>query len=67
MKTGLGAHDNTENGFENAKNKKLDPVRSVPPKMSSGEQNKQTRLDALRTAQNGFGITKHENWARRPL
>jgi ferredoxin len=44
---------------------KRDPTLSVPPKTSLGAQNMKTGPDALGTAENEYGSTKHENGTRR--
>jgi hypothetical protein len=39
--------------------RKRDPMSQVPPKMTSGEQNRKTVADPLSTAKNEFGSAKH--------
>jgi hypothetical protein len=48
------------------KTSKRDPTPSIPPKMSSGEQNVKMGPDALDTAENESGGAKHEIETRRP-
>jgi hypothetical protein len=45
---------------------KLDPMPTIPPKMSPGVQNMKTGYDTIDTTENMSGSAKHENESRRP-
>jgi hypothetical protein len=52
-------------GVRERKTSKQDPMPSVPSKMSLGSQNMKKGPDALDTAENESGSTKHVNGTRR--
>jgi hypothetical protein len=64
---GTQRHQYRRKGVRVRKTLKREPTPSVPSKMSPGEQNMTTGLDALGTAENNFGSAKHENGSRHPL
>jgi hypothetical protein len=61
LKTGPDALGTAEPESGCAKHVNWVSTPSVPPKRSSGTQNKKTGADALGTAENESGRAKHEN------